>query len=487
MSYTPTGSNQGPQPPLPVPTRPLDGKQPMTTSPRKSLRLALVLPLVAALAGAVLAVGPAPAQATPAHYNPTKGVTFNNPYGTTAARFRIVHKLVQTINSVKTGHKIRIASWNFRSPSIANALIAAHKRGVSVRILMDYGNWNPDVPNNIAQRTHHALAQGDKHRPHDMTSWLKRCKGSCRGPHGIAHTKFYLFDKVQNTRDVVMYGSVNATTLAATIQWNDLYTFTGAANKYTEFLQVFNQMRADKAVAQGYLHYVHGPVSLDFYPYTGAGTSKDPVLTVLNQIRCTGATGGTGINGHTVVRIAQTSTYGDRGLALAKRLAQMERRGCNIRVVYAMFGGKVLQILRGSHVPMTHLAYDADCNGIYDKYLHMKSMTVNGVYGTDTSARITWNGSSNWTSISLASDEVVGTLQIPRVTRIYSNWIDYLFTHVPAAWKPQHCTAVVTGGTVGDRSMATHGSLPVAPVYKSVAARARALGVDPYALIRKDL
>jgi len=437
----------------------------MTTSLRKKLCLALVLPVVAV---GLMAATPGAAEATPDHYNPTKGATFNNPYGGRVAAHRIVHKLVRTINSTRTGHKIRIASWNFRSNVIANALIAAHRRGVSVRVLMDYGNWNPDVPNDIARRTRIALSKGDKHRKPDMTSWLRRCHGSCRGAHGIAHVKFYTFDKVQKTRYVAMYGSVNATELAATIQWNDLYTVTKSPKKYHEFIHVFNQMRHDRPVKQGYLHYQHGRMGLDFYPYRGEHTKKDPVLKVLNQVRCSGATGGTGINGHTAIRIAQTATYGDRGLAIANRLATMQKRGCNIRLVYAMFGRQVLKVLRHDAgpggVPMTHLAYDSDCNGIYDRYVHMKSMTISGHYGSNTHARITWNGSANWTPVSLASDEVVGVLRKGRTTRTYANWIDYLFTHVPVTWEAGHCEGTST-----------------------VTDRARLLKVDPYALIRQDL
>jgi len=461
---------------LPIgPPRHWDGNHTMTTSLRKKLCLALVLPVVASLMSVALVAGTtSTAQAVPDHFRPAKGPTFNNPYGGSVAAHRIVHKLVRTINSVRKGHKIRIASWNFRSNAISNAVIAAHKRGVSVRILMDYSNWNPDVPNNFAARTHRALAQGNKHRKHDMTSWLKRCKGSCRGHHGIAHVKFYAFDKVGKLRNVVMFGSANATELAAIIQWNDIYTVTKSPEKYQEFITVFNQMRRDRAVKQGFLSYKHGPMRISFYPYTGKGTEKDPVLSVLNNVRCQGATGPAGINGHTKIRIAQTATYGPRGLALANRLATMQKRGCRIRLVYAMFGAKVLKVLRHQAgpggVPMTHLAYDVNCDGIYDRYVHMKSMTVSGVYGQNTHARFTWNGSANWTGVSLGSDEVVGELHMPTVTREYSSWIDYMYNHVPAGWKPGHCQDPT--GTVGDRS---------------VIARARLLKVDPYALIRKDL
>ena len=443
----------------------------MTTSLRQRLCVALTLPVIVA---ALLVGVSGTAQATPDHFTPAGGPTFNNPYGGSDSAHKIVHKLVRTINSVRTGHRIRIASWNFRSNALANALIAAHRRGVSVRVIMDYSNWNPDVPNNYAHRLHAALKKGDKHRKSGMTSWLRRCHGSCRGPHGIAHTKFYMFDKVQKTHNIVMYGSVNATELAATIQWNDLYTIKGSQDRWDEFSKVFNEMKNDKKVKQGYLNYPNKSTTISFYPYRGDGTSTDPVLKVLNAIRCSGATKGSGVNGHTKIRIAQTATYGDRGLTLAKRLATMRKRGCNIHLVYAMFGGNVLKILRAAKVPMTHLAYDSDCNGIYDRYVHMKSMTVSGVYGDNHHAHITWNGSANWTGVSLQSDEVVGEITRAKIMRQYSTWIDYMFTHVPRAWKPQHCR---TAATVTDRT--------IAPM--TVTERARLLKVDPYALIRKDL
>ena len=266
----------------------------MTTSLRKKLCTALVLPVVAL---ALVAGVTGAAQASPSHFNPTPGPTFNNPYGGSVAAHRIVHKLVTTIDSVRTGHKIRIATWNLRSNAISQALIRAHRRGVSVRVIMDYSNWNPDNPNNYAKRTHDALAKGNKHRAPDMTSWLRRCKGSCRGPHGIAHVKFYTFDKVQDTRHVVMYGSANATELAATIQWNDIFTIRDNKTRYDEFIHVFDQMKRDKAVKQGYLNYPAKSSTISFYPYRGTGTSVDPVMQILNSIRCDGADHGTAIAG----------------------------------------------------------------------------------------------------------------------------------------------------------------------------------------------
>ena len=167
----------------------------MTTSLRKKLCLALVLPVVAPV---VLAAGASgTAQASPDHYSPPKGATFNNPYGGSVAAHRIVHKLVRTINSVKKGHKIRIASWNFRSNAIANALIArppARRERAGAHGLRQL---EPRHPQQHRAPDPGGAVQGQQAPQAPMKSWLQRCHGSCRGHHGIAHVKFYAFDKVQ--------------------------------------------------------------------------------------------------------------------------------------------------------------------------------------------------------------------------------------------------------------------------------------------------
>ncbi len=193
----------------------------MTASVRRKLCLALVLPFVCL----TLVVGAGAAQASPDSYHPTKGATFNNPYGGSAARSRINQQADPHHRQRQAGSQDPDRVVELPQPRDRPSADRAHHRGVSVRVIMDYSNWNPDVtqhrsPGVPATR----CTRGNKHRDGDMTSWLRRCKGSCRGHHGIAHTKFYTFDKVQKTKDVVMYGSANATLLASTIQWNDIYT-----------------------------------------------------------------------------------------------------------------------------------------------------------------------------------------------------------------------------------------------------------------------
>lgn len=370
----------------------------------------------------------------PDHYTPSVGVKYNNPLGDKEARRRIVRHLLRTINSVPPHEKIRIATWNFRSDAIADALIRAHNRGVSVRVVIDRLNANEDNKNDVFTRLTRALKRYQLTRRPEMKSYTRRCVSACRAAGGIAHNKFFLFSRAGLATDVVMYGSFNATDLATGYQWNDLYTLRGHGTIYDEFNSIFDEMAKDKNVAQPYERHDHGRFTSSFFPYKGKGTDGDPILDELGKVVCDGATGGTGTNGHTKVRIAQTSMHGARGTDIAGRLRQMWQRGCDIKIVYAVFGNEVLSILRHTTrgpVPIKQIAQDFTRDGVYDRYLHMKTMAISGVYNGDTSANVTWNGSSNWTSVALASDEVVMRIFDARVRKVYSNWFDYLFTHPP--------------------------------------------------------
>jgi hypothetical protein len=403
-------------------------------------------------------------------FTPASGPTFNNPYGGKTATRAIIRKLLRTIDSVPRGGNIRIASWNVRSNNITQALLRAHRRKVSVRVIMDYSNFKPGNPNIDARHLRQGLRKGNKKRKPARKSWLRECKGACRGPHGIAHTKFYLFSQAGKAKKVVIYGSNNATELAATIQWNDIFTQVGNKQMYSDFNSVFKEMSKDKKPkGGGYREFDYPRMTTIFYPNAGKDApTADPDLKRLNQIRCNGTTGGVGTNGHTKIRIAQTAMHGDRGIRLAQRLATMQRRGCDIKVVYAMFGNRVVQILRQAGIGLTHLAWDRNDDGIYDRYLHMKTMAVAGRIGKDTEAFLTVNGSANWTQVAQVSDEVVGVLPRSGITRKYIRWIDFLFHHRPASWGAD--TGTSTGGGA-----------------EGVLRTARRNGVDPYALIKKDL
>ena len=377
--------------------------------------------------------GPAVADA----YDPPAGVKLSAPIKSPYGNYVIFNHLLRTINSVPRGEKIRIASWNIRSDKYFRALVGAHKRGVSVQIVVDVENANDhmEFPNPGFFWMQKELRQGNTKRKAGYRSYAKVCYRSCRGKYGIAHAKYFLFSKSYHTKYVVMYGSFNATDLAAQIQWNDMYTVTGRKNLYQFAMQRWAEAAQDKPVANAWKVDTFGPIRWGLFPYIGEGATGDPVIRVLNGVKCTGVTGAAGKNGRTVIRIAQTSQAYERGEKIARKLKALWNEGCDIRMLSAIYGDRDRAIYRAAGprgpMPFRQIAQDFDGDGLYDRYMHTKFMTISGNWNGVTDAQYAWNGSGNWERYVLSSDDTFVRIQSPNLVKVYSDYVNYWWEHVP--------------------------------------------------------
>ena len=112
----------------------------------------------------------------------------------------------------------------------------------------------------------------------------------------------------------------------------------------------------------------------------------------------------------------------------------MQLRGCDVQVIYAVMGTVVRRVLRvgkPAKVPLRQIVQDLDEDGVYDRYLHTKVMTINGVNRGDRSAWVTLTGSANWSPKVLHSDDVVLRLSGRSTVRRYNIWIHRLFEDPP--------------------------------------------------------
>jgi hypothetical protein len=395
-----------------------------------------LLPLAAAATAAVLvfsaltSVGAdAATTRTPARYlGPADGVTFNNANG--SSKWRNLTKVLEAIRHAPRGSTIRVVTWSYFYGHGTDALIAAHRRGVSVRLVMARAK---SKESHDFRRLKRALAgSGNSRRPYALRSGAKSCKATCRGRAGTMHAKMFLFSRTGPARDVIMWGSPNITRASATLQWNDLFTMKNRPVLYRYGMKVFDQMWQDRNVAGPYTIVRDGPVGLGVLPYRGTG---DWVSNQLRTVRCSGATGGTGVGGRTKIRVAQAVIRGTIGNRIATYLKRLWNQGCDVRILYTVRGVKAGRILlaksgRGP-VPMRHYVQDTNGDGFYDKYLHMKVLVITGVMGGRTDARFVMNGSENWADMARGSDEEVGYFQGAAYTGRYLPWLNWLWHHVP--------------------------------------------------------
>ena len=362
---------------------------------------------------------------SPGHYTPTFGPKFNNPYGHQASRRRLIHDVVRTIDSTpgyvrpRTSSgvqrpcptnprffpsSIKISLYSIADRSFVDALIRAHRRCVSVQLLMN--NHLDATTSPSWGKLLDALGNDRSKR-----SWTRRCVGGCRG-HAVLHSKFYLFTRAGSARNVVMVGSSNMTSNAVRIQYNDLFTSTGSSTLFGQYRTIFNEMKRDRVVANPLRVYKVGPYTSTFYPFPSATARTDRTMAALNSIRCSGARGA-GIRGHSVLYINMHSWHGTRGLYLAKRVRTMYNRGCYVRILYSFMGHGTFAYLThgaGPRMVVRRVLFPGPRGLVAAKYSHMKMFAASGRIGSDRSAWVTWTGSNNWADRSIRGDEV--TLRI---------------------------------------------------------------------------
>jgi len=225
------------------------------------------------------------------------------------------------------------------------------------------------------------------------------------------HAKFFTFTRVGNVRYVSMTGSNNITKHNAVDQWSDVYTVVRNKPVFSRFVRVFSQMKYDRPLSRTYQQAVLGRYQTQFFPSGRMPQSSDPVYRVLDEIGCAlpePPAEDTDPTAEPVpppptstVRIAMHAWNGDRGVYLARKVAEMQQSGCRVYVVYGVgMGRQVKNILTNAGVAMRAGTHP----GIRT---HQKTLTVSGVYGDDTDARIVWTGSHNWTDGSFVRDEVI--------------------------------------------------------------------------------
>ncbi len=365
---------------------------------------------------------------SPRHYSPPAGARFNNPTGGLRSRRVNLSHVIRTINSMpgyaqgprrggpcpthasRWPSTIRISLYSMFDGTFARAMRAAHRRCVSVQILMNnHLSGATDPPWALLQRS-----LGRSVRVHGVArrSFAKRCHYGCRG-HGVLHTKMYLFDSNvpapyrsrNRIRNTVMVGSSNITSNASGVQWNDLFTIRGNGRVHRDYAQMFTRMKSGRKSSQLF-RFSEGKFGSTFWPQ---GSATDPYTRVLGAVHCTGANGGSGIVGRTVVYINMHAWFGTRGAKLARQVRGLYNRGCYVRVLYSFMSFTVYRTLHhgtGHRMSVRRTLFSHNGRSAY-LYSHMKNIDISGHVGDDRSTWLAYTGSHNFTNSGTHYDEVM--------------------------------------------------------------------------------
>jgi phosphatidylserine/phosphatidylglycerophosphate/cardiolipin synthase-like enzyme len=361
---------------------------------------ALVAAVPSATAHATVKQGKAPLGCEARTFSSSAGTRFNDPEDPTA-QMAIMGPIIDSINSASCGQTVRVAMFSISTgepgPTFAGALVAAHQRGVIVKVLMDQHSDNATWQSLVTELGNDPKAE----------SFAALCPGGCLSHFSgsYLHAKYYMFSGGGDANKTVTVSSANPTDAQVSTADNSSYTAKGNVALYNSYVRYFT------AMAKGAI-YGPGPLSADYYDTTDgvAARTQSPPAYQWPKERSKSDTWVdflTNVKAPAEINLAmfQWSAHGSSGdanyLQLPKKLVSLAGTGVKIHIL--MTASQVddsVQAYLAAHpknIDVHDTTRGQDANGNALHYTHDKYMAISGTYAGVANSRLVFVGSSNWT------------------------------------------------------------------------------------------
>lgn len=355
------------------------------------------------------------------------GPVFNNPLGTSAQREAIFTQLLRLIEATPPGAEIRGSVYELDDRDVADALLAAHRRGVAVRLVVDDSTYVDANGDEYANPSYRALRAGLGTRD-TARSWIVVCDDRFEDPDGVDdvqrgclsvappppaynHNKFFTFSRTGPFDDGTSYSKVVFQTSSNLSDWyktesfNDAVTFADSA-VYDGYVRYHDRLRYGRTLAAGdnraYFSTPSGSAyRASFFPRGDTSyhnPATDNVVQALDGVRC-GYTDADGARRVSDIRIVMYSFYRSR-VQVADKLAELRGRGCWIDLLYAESDSTVTAKLTAAGIQ--HRRCRIPNGPGIDVRPHNKQILIDGSHDGDLTPRV-YTGSANLTGSSLRS------------------------------------------------------------------------------------
>lgn len=349
------------------------------------------------------------------------GPVFNDPLGTAAQQSTVFTQLIALINATPAGQTIRSSMFELEDSAVADALVAAHQRGVAVKLIVD--DNTRDKGSAAWTTLRGALGTDDT-----KTSWIVVCDDQFEDDDGVDdvqrgcaatpppnpaynHNKFFVFSKIGPFDDgtsynkVVFQSSSNLNDWYKNESYNDAVTFVDAT-VHDGYAKFHDDQRRLRRTAQGdSTYYWSTPTGSTyrafFFPRGDSNygnPATDTIVNTLDEVACA-YTGTDGKRHQTDIRIAMFQFLGSRK-QVAEKLAQKRAQGCWVDVVYSEGDTTVENILDNAGIQRQYCNFN-NGPGI-DVRTHTKFWLLDGDYNGSITPRV-YTGSHNWTGSGLRS------------------------------------------------------------------------------------
>ncbi|NUT18938.1 MAG: hypothetical protein HOV77_07110 [Hamadaea sp.] len=220
---------------------------------------------------------PAPdsAYATPDPYKTGSQFT---PYQTTGLRDEI-DALVQASSA---GSTLYASLYTFTDQPITDHLLAAHARGVKVRLLVEACLDGDPLDCDQSAQADSLVAGLPAYTSGATGSWVKQCYASCAGGGvGIDHNKFWVFSALSDGRtEVTVVGSYNPTNPQQQM-FQNMVEVSGNAALATAYRDYAGRKAANTGTTKVYEtgHVDAGAFRIWFSPRNSPSTAEDTEIT----------------------------------------------------------------------------------------------------------------------------------------------------------------------------------------------------------------
>jgi hypothetical protein len=339
---------------------------------------------------------------------PAYGVTFNAPHATPPQQQAISRSLDALIDGAPRGSTIRLVTYSFNDEGTAARLLAAHRRGVNVRMLGEASVRSP-VWGKFTSAFGTDMRRG---------SWARLCSNGCLGTQysfSVLHSKFTTFSMTGGKAQVALVTSSNPTIRQEVVGANNAVKIVGDAGVYGALNRYFSDLAAGSAGARqpNYFRSVDsGRYTITMFP---AASGRNPVLSMLDRVSCVGGTR---------ITIAMSLF---NAADIARKLWQLDDAGCRVRLMYSNVDTHVAdrvwpELTRpGGRFGGIELFYSGYNYTTYDGTVrlataHHKFVLIDGTYDGRAGQKIAVTGSLTWTWNSVRNnDELMLTIRDPGV------------------------------------------------------------------------
>ena len=361
-------------------------------------RIRIQILLAATALGALAAVGAPAAGASPITYK----TLFQDPGTARAQDLSLENHAIALIDATLAGERIRFAFRDFNRKPVADALIAAHLRGVDVDGVID----GQERTQTAVQALVSAIGP-DRVVVCGTPGGFSSCISNSGFP-SLMHNKFLIFSRLPGGREpVVLQTSKNFLSPSQLTYYNDMVEIDGDVALYDAYSSYVDDLKAQVRSPD---HYVIAPLDGPNTIFTSPRSQPDPSTddTIVDRMEEIDCSEGGSPSKRGRIRVANMAFRSERAV-IVRKLAELHRQGCEVDVIASNLDGDIIAglVSAGIRVRPFFLRGIAAL-GRPQVMVHSKFWLVDA-RSTRTGARtrLVYAGSSNWRADQQKSDDLL--------------------------------------------------------------------------------